>query len=161
MNSEPMILTEPHRELLLFTDMGKYRVQPDYPAAQDLIREGYCRWSKDNPNTWLLNLTEKGHGAVALIKHPESVENFRTEIVDAKLVRILDREEVIGFTVKQDDNTWRAYNSNCMPYSEYSFASPAAVLLSFKMDDAKIDMHLAGLTVDYPDHDKTSKSFGV
>jgi hypothetical protein len=148
MTSKPLILEEPHRELLLFADEGKYRVPPDYPFAQDLIREGYCRWSNDNPGTWLLNLTEKGHGAVALIRHPESVGNYRTQIVDDKLIRILDRDAVIGFTIQQDDKTWKAYNANCMPYDGNSYSSPAAVLLSFKMADARIDMHLSELVVE-------------
>jgi len=147
MYNKRMMLQEPHRELLLFTSDGRYRVQPDYPPAQDLIREGYCTWSENNPATWILNLTEKGHGAVALIMHPESVDNFRIEVVDENLVRILDGDKVIGFTVRQENDTWKAYNANCMPYDGSEYSSPAAVLLSFKMTDAKIDLHLADLKI--------------
>jgi hypothetical protein len=147
MSTNPLILSEAHRELLLQVhgSKGVYHVTPSYPPAIDLYQDGYCTWKDDNPNTWMLELTVKGHDAVTLLLHPESDNLFQLQEIDDKFVRIIEGNKVAGFAVMHEPSKWKAYNANGSSYDDNTFSSPESVLLAFKMADAYIDMHLSDL----------------
>lgn len=137
--NQPITLQEPHRELLLQADAGFNRIHCDYPPAAELVREGYCVWAKGNPKSWLIELTPKGAGAVAMLKRPEAVTDFRLEEIDEVVSRVVNDGVVLGFAVRHPKGAWLAYTDQGSRFDSMEYSSPEAVLLSFKMFEAKLD----------------------
>jgi hypothetical protein len=134
----PMILTTVHQEILLAIDSGMKRFQSDYPPAVDLVNEGYCEWARGNPDSWTLDLTNFGVRAVCMIEHPDVVEDIALEKVDDTVSRILDSGELLGFAVKYVEDMWMPYDSHSRQMPSGTMSSPEAVLLMFKMHQARI-----------------------
>lgn len=147
MTNSHLIFNEPHKELLLFTDQGRYTVTPDYTPALELIQEGFCNWKDGNPGTFRLELTAKGLSAVAYLKNPNPTAGYFTEEVSETLHRLMDGDKMLGFVIKQDDGRWMAYDDRCTPFQSETYASPASALLGFKMFDAQLDAHFAELDI--------------
>jgi hypothetical protein len=133
-----MILTTVHQEVLLAIDSGMNRFQSDYPPAVDLVNEGYCEWARGNPDSWTLDLTNFGVRGVCMIKRPDIVEDISLEKVDDTVSRILDCGELLGFAVKYADDMWMPYDSHSRQMPSGTMSSPEAVLLMFKMHQARI-----------------------
>ncbi|MCS4089406.1 hypothetical protein [Rhizobium sp. BK176] len=138
MAKPPMILTPVHQETLLAIDSGMKRFESSYPPAVDLVNEGYCEWARGNPDSWTLDLTNFGIRAVYMIEHPDIVEEISLEKVDDTVSRILDRGELLGFAVKYGEDMWMPYDNLSRRMPSGTMSSPEAVLLMFKMHQARI-----------------------
>lgn len=133
-----MILTNVHHETLLAIDAGMRTFQSNYPPALDLVSEGYCAWKDGNPNSWNLELTNFGVRAVCMIQRPDAVDSIVLEKVDDRFYRIVDEDGLLGSVVKYDEGHWMPFDLASRPMPGGMMTSPEAVLLMFKMEQARI-----------------------
>lgn len=133
-----MILTNVHQELLLAIDSGMSTFQSNYPPAIELVSEGYCEWSRGNPDSWKLELTNFGVRAVCMIQRPDAVDSIALEKVDDRFYRIVDEDGLLGSAVKYGEGQWMPFDLGSRPMPGGMMTSPEAVLLMFKMEQARI-----------------------
>jgi hypothetical protein len=133
-----MILTAVHQDLLLAVDAGMNRFQSDYPAAIDMVSEGYCQWVRGNPQSWTLELTTFGIRAVAMIKRPDLVEDIALEKVDDMVFRITDGGDLLGFAVRYGEDIWMPFDHQSRLMPGGTRTSPESILLMFKMHQVRI-----------------------
>lgn len=138
MNQTPMVLNSVHQSTLLAIDSGMSRFQSDYPAAIELVAGGYCAWLRGNPNTWELELTHLGNGAVSVLKRPEIVDSIALEKIDDVVCRVVDGDELLGFAVRYPNGRWVAFDSESNPITRDGLPSPESVLLLFKIQEARL-----------------------
>ncbi|MCZ7861184.1 hypothetical protein O9X98_07160 [Agrobacterium salinitolerans] len=138
MSKPPMILTNVHQELLLAIDSGMTTFQSNYPPAIELVSEGYCAWRGGNPSSWNLELTNFGVRAVCMIQQPDAVDSIVLEQVDDRFYRIVDEDGLLGSAVKYGDGQWMPFDLGSRPMPGGPMTSPEAILLMFKMEQARI-----------------------
>lgn len=138
MQKVPLVLDAVLRNTLLEVDSGYCRFLSSYAPAALLVDYGYCEWKDGDPDTWQLELTDMGVGAVAMIKCPEAVESITMEKVDAVVCRILQNGELRGFAVRYPNDKWVAFDENSLRMTEQEFSSAEAVLLMVKMFEAEM-----------------------
>jgi hypothetical protein len=138
MAKPPMILTSVHQEILLAIDSGMRVYNSTFPPALELVAEGYCAWKGGNPISWNLELTNFGVRAICMIHRPDAVEGIVLEKVDEMVSRIVDEDGLLGFAVNYGEDMWMPFDSASKPLPGGSMSSPEAILLRFKMEQARI-----------------------